>query len=125
MRYRTRSFAAIVAGLLLTISAAASATAAGPTAADVAAIKNFKLTTGFLHKWEAYEAIAAKHPCELSPFLVMNKTKHKKPQSLDEVAAEFDSQPGVHAALKKSGLTARELFLGMSALMGAAMEDVT
>lgn len=123
MRHRTRSFAVIVAGLLLTTCVTAFA-AAGPSAADAAAIRNFKLTTDFMHKWEAYEAMAAKHPCELSPFIIMSQKGRNGPQSLDEAAADFDAHPGVHAALTKVGLTAREALIGMSALMGAAMQSM-
>lgn len=123
MRHRVRSFASGIAGLLLAVTVSAHA-APGPSAADIAAIKNFKLTTDFLHKWEAYEEDAAKHPCELSPIIAM-KPVDGKPRTLDQIVAAFDAQPGVHAALAKEGLTAHEALVGMFTLMGATMQEMT
>lgn len=101
---------------------AAAAMADSLPPADVAAFQNFKLTDGFLHKWQSYEKEAAMKPCEMSPLIAMRKDPGKT-ESLDQVIERFDGQPGVHAALERSGLTAREAVLGLGALMGAAVQD--
>ena len=44
--------------------------------------------------------------------------------TLDQAAAQYDAQPGVHAMLASHGLTAKEIFLGMTTLMAAAAQDL-
>lgn len=113
----------------LLLAAAASSGVAGPAAADnlapadAAALQNFKLTEGFLQKWQAYEKEAAAKPCELSPLLAMQGDTDKT-GSMDTVIKRFDGQPGVHDALARNGLTAREAILGLGTLMGAAIQDM-
>ena len=123
MRHGIRALVGSIAATLLAVSITANAATTGPDSADMAAIKNFRLTTAFLHKWEAYEAEAAQHPCELSPKLAMNSSGNG-PKTLKQAAAMFDAQPGVHAALAKAGFTAREALLGMSTLMAATMQEM-
>ncbi|WKE66255.1 hypothetical protein PVT67_03120 [Gallaecimonas kandeliae] len=105
---------------MLLASVNAGAGAAGP--ADMAAVSHFKLTGDFLKKWESYQELAAEKPCQLSPMVLLKD--QDEAQSLDQAIGAFDAKPGVHAALSKVGLTAREAILGMSALMGAAMKDM-
>lgn len=113
--------------LLLALSAAAGAQPAGkPTAqqaADMAAVHNFKLTTDFVKKYEGYSEEAAKKPCQLSPLLALAKSG-KKSMTLDQTATTFDAQPGVHAALARHDLSARELLLGTITLSSAAMQEM-
>jgi hypothetical protein len=97
--------------------------AAGPSAADLHAIQNFKLTPQFLHNYEAYEEEATQRPCELSTLIALQKAADSS-QSLDQTIAAFDAQPGVHAALKRNRLTAREMILGMTVLTSAAVEEI-
>jgi hypothetical protein len=113
---------AIGLGLALALAGSLSATAARADAAgDAAAVQNFRLSDGFLEKYQAVEADVAKDPCRLGAFGLL-KSEGK---SLDQVAAEYDAQPGVHAMLARHGLTARETLLGMATLMSAAMEDLS
>jgi hypothetical protein len=108
-------------GLGLALAGSLSATAARADATgDAAAVQNFRLSDGFLEKYQAVEADVAKDPCRLGAFGLL-KSEGK---SLDQTAAEYDAQPGVHAMLARHGLTARETLLGMAALMSAAMEDL-
>lgn len=120
---RTQLRSAMVLALLLALPAGGSALAAGPSADDLSAVESFRLTDGFIRKWETFQAQAAEKPCELSPMLALQKAQ-KKPMSLDETAAAFDAQPGVHAMLEKDGLTARQALLGMATLMNAAAQDI-
>jgi hypothetical protein len=95
---------------------------AGPSPADVSAVQSFKLTPQFLHNYEAYDEATVQKPCELSPLIALSKSKGA--QSLDAMIASFDAQPGVHEALKRNGLTAREMILGMTVLLGAAAQEI-
>lgn len=117
----------VLGALLLALSVTAGAQPAGkPTAqqaADMAAVHNFKLTTGFVKKYEAYSKDAAQKPCQLSPMLALAKSG-KQSMTLDQTVATFDAQPGVHAALARHGLSARELLLGTFTLAAAAMQDM-
>lgn len=104
------------------VAASGESPASSATSADAAAVANFRLTDAFIAKYEAYEEEAAKKPCELSPMLVMAGDENEN-RSLDQVAAAFAARPGVSAALQRHGLTAREMILGMTTLLGAAMQD--
>lgn len=104
---------------------AASSSEAAPSvlADDAASAASFQLTDDFIAKFEAYEEEAAKNPCALSPMMLM-KGNNAENRSLDQTAAAFDAQPGVHDALQRHGLTAREMILGMVSLLGAATQDM-
>jgi hypothetical protein len=91
--------------------------------ADMAEMQNFRLTDDFLQRYQAYEDEAAEKPCELSPIVLLGNDDDQD-RSLGETAAAFDARPGVHAALQRHGLTARELILGMGTLMGAAIHEI-
>lgn len=110
--------------LLLALSACAVVnTASASEISDVATVRAFKLTPEFMHKWQAYEAAAAKRPCQLSPLLAFKKADGAS-MSLDQVIQAFAAQPGVSAELSKVGLTARQAILGLSVLTGAAMQEM-
>jgi len=92
-----------------------------PSAADVAALKSFRLDQGFLDRFMALQDDAVKDPCHLS---MGNLLKGNQARSLDQAARQYDAQPGVHAMLARHGLTARQALIGMSALLGAVMQDM-
>lgn len=123
----SRMITCALGALLLVLCATAGAQPDDqPTAqqaADMAAVHDFKLTTGFVDKYEAYSEEAARKPCQLSPMLALAKSG-KQSMTLDETAAAFDAQPGVHAALARHDLDARELLLGTITLSSAAMQDM-
>jgi len=106
-------------------SAAGNAQAAsdGNRAADLSAMENFQLSDDFIKKYQGYEDEAAKNPCELSPMLAMRGAGAEN-RSLTETIRVFDARPGVHAALERNGLTARDLLLGMGVLVGAAAQEM-
>ena len=93
-----------------------------PSAADVAAIRGFTLNDTFLqHYLDANDDIA-RDPCRLG---MIDLLKHGDTfGSIDQAAAHYDAQPGVHAMLARHGLTAREMVLGMVTLSSAAVQDV-
>lgn len=123
IRFKCPSAALLVAIFTAAVSAAATAAAGEPSAADMQAIHNFKLTPGFLENYEAYSAEAIQKPCELNPFILLQKTSGGS-QSLDATIAAFDAQPGVHEALKRHGLTARDVLLGMMTWIRAAAQEL-
>lgn len=92
-----------------------------PSAADIAAINSFQLDQDFLDRYMAIQEDAAKDPCNLSMLTLLGD---EQPHSLDQVASRYDAQPGVHAMLARHGLTARQALIGMSVLIGAAMQDM-
>lgn len=111
--------------LLTLLASAAVGTAAAadaPSAADVAAIRGFTLNDTFLqHYLDANDDIA-RDPCRLG---MIDLLKHGDTfGSIDQAAAHYDAQPGVHAMLARHGLTAREMVLGMVTLSSAAVQDV-
>lgn len=85
---------------------------------DMAALRNFRLTDAFLAKYEAVMDAAAKDPCHLDPSLVLRGNN----KSLEQMAADYDARPGVHAMLARHGITAREVVLGEVTLMLAGFE---
>ena len=111
--------------LLTLLASAAVGTAAAadaPSAAAVAAIRGFTLNDTFLqHYLDANDDIA-RDPCRLG---MIDLLKHGDTfGSIDQAAAHYDAQPGVHAMLARHGLTAREMVLGMVTLSSAAVQDV-
>ena len=110
--------------LLLACIGLFSATAAcASQAADAAALQDFQLTDDFLAHYESFEEDVAQDPCNLSPLLSMQKAQSSQ-MGLDEMAAAYDAQPGVHAVLARNDLTAKTAMLGMMTLLGAAMQDI-
>jgi len=103
--------------------AAAAGNDPSPSAGDVASLTSFQLTDDFIARYEAYEEEAARKPCELSPMMAMMGDEAGD-RTLDQTIAAFDAQPGVHAALQRHGLTARDMILGMGTLLGAAAQDL-
>lgn len=90
--------------------------------ADLRAIQNFKLTPAFLSNYEAYEREVVQNPCALDPMLALQQAGEQS--SLEQTAASFDAKPGVHAALQRHNLTAREVLLGMAVWVGAAAHEL-
>ncbi|MEJ2631067.1 MAG: hypothetical protein P8011_03540 [Acidihalobacter sp.] len=124
MQRISRVFGAGLSVLVLAVLVSAAVnTASASEAGDMAALKGFKLTPEFIRKWQAYEEAAAKRPCQLSPLVAFGKADNAS-SSLEQTIKAFDAQPGVHAELKKVGLTARETILGISVLMAAAMQEM-
>ena len=70
----------------------------GNSAADVAAIHDYTLTTGFLEKWEAIATDPAAPSCSLM-------TLNLHGDSLNEMIANYDARPGNHAYLSSHGLS--------------------
>jgi len=95
----------------------ARADAEQPSAADLAAFRNYSLTTSFLQKWEAVAQDPKAPQCNLTTL-----TLHAK--ALDALVREYDQRPGVHASLESHGLTAREVILATSTLTAAAIQDM-
>jgi hypothetical protein len=87
---------------------------------DVSTLQSFQLTDDYLTKYLAAQDDQVKDPCHLSPtFQMLSSTK-----PLDQLVAEYDAQPGVHAMLARHGLTAREEILGFVVLELAAFEMI-
>lgn len=119
IKARNLSLACAIAGSLL------AATAHADAAQDVAAFQNFQLTDAFIAKYQAVETDTAKDVCKLSPFKVLMQANADKDKiALDQVAAQYDAQPGVHAMLASHGMTAKDMILGMFTLMSAAAQDL-
>jgi hypothetical protein len=106
----------------LTLILAIPVLAAQPHEADLRAIQNFKLTPAFFTNYQAYEREVVQNPCALDPMLALQQAGEQS--SLEQTAASFDAQPGVHAALQRHNLTAREVLLGMAVWVGAAAQDL-
>lgn len=102
-------------------NAAAASTAQSATGA--ATVPDFTLTDAFLAKYQAYQEEAAKDPCALSPLMVLSGEENEN-LTFDQAVAKFGAQPGVAAALQRTGLSARDLIVGMATLMGAAAQDL-
>lgn len=88
---------------------------------DMRLVQNFRLTPEFWARYEAYQEDAAKDPCALDPAVALSQ---QTTRSLDQAAAAFDARPGVHAALQRHQLTAREILLGMTVWLAAAAQDL-
>jgi hypothetical protein len=115
----TRGLAALALCTMATVPAACAASSPGGD------LEGFTLTDGFLAKYQAAEADIAKNPCGLGPMKVMGLANERAGKmTLDQAAAQYDAQPGVHAMLASHGLTAKEMFLGMTTLMAAAAQDL-
>ncbi|NII11288.1 hypothetical protein [Oleiagrimonas sp. C23AA] len=117
MRLMTR----LSLGLVLAAALAAPAAFAAPPAqqmADLKAVQNFQLNEGFLDKYLAAQDDIAKDPCNLSMIGVMSQGG--KDMSLDKMVSMYQAQPGVKPMLARHNLTARQMVLGMAALMQAA-----
>jgi hypothetical protein len=115
-----------LASVLVTTAAQASqvtTAAQASQAKDVAALQSFRLTDDFLAKYQAVDDDSMKDPdpCHLVP-LGLLKSGTGSGKSLDQMTAEYDAQPGVHAMLTRHGLTAREEVLGFMNLFLAAIE---
>lgn len=123
MSYCLFRLRASVLAWCFSLAASLTAVAGAPSAADLSALKNFKLSSSFLEKYEAYEEQAAEDPCNLSPLFAL-QSDDDDTRTLDQTVAAFDARPGVHAALAQHGLNARELILGMTAMIGAAAHDM-
>ena len=81
----------------------------------------FGLSGPAQHYMDANDDIA-RDPCRLG---MVDLLKHGDTcGSIDQAAAHYDAQPGVHAMLASHDLTAREMVLGMMTLTGAAMQDL-
>lgn len=90
--------------------------------ADMAAVHDFKLDEAFLRRYMATGDEIAEHPCKLG---LMGLLKgNSDTTSLDQMAAEYDARPGVHAMLARHDLTARQMILGVAALTQAAASDM-
>jgi hypothetical protein len=115
----------LVAGLtaVMLTTMATAPVVAGQSSADVAAIRDFKLTPDFFDKWKGYEEEAARNPCDLSP-MVTFQASQKKSLTLDQTITAFDAQPGAHAALERNSLDARSAILGIATLMIAATQEI-
>ena len=108
-------------GISLALVGVLAATAAqADQAKDVATLQSFRLTDAWLGKHLAVMDDEVKDPCHLTPAFLLGGGGNDK--SLDQMVAEYDAQPGVHAMLARHGLTAREEVLGFMNLFLAAIE---
>lgn len=108
--------------LLITAASGPALAADAPSAADIAAIRGFTLNDTFLqHYLDASDDIAH-DPCQLG--MVDLLKGNDAFNSIDQAAAHYDAQPGVHAMLGRHELTAREMILGMMTLTSAAAQDM-
>jgi hypothetical protein len=105
------------------MSANDDAASTAQAATSAAAVPEFTLTDAFLAKYQAYQEEAAKDPCTLSPLMVLSGEENEN-LTLDQAVARFGAQPGVAAALQRAGLSAHDLIVGMTTLMGAAAQDI-
>lgn len=108
---------ALTAMLALNWSSGAIALPAQHPAADIAAMHDYILTTGFLDKWKAIAQDSGAPKCSLM-------TLNLHGDSLDQNIADYDARPGNHAYLASHGLTAREMILGTWTLAAAGMREV-
>jgi hypothetical protein len=120
---KANGFTRSLAALSLCVIAIVPMARAASMDDDVAAFQNFTLSDSFIAKYQAVETDIGKDPCGLSPMKVMAQANGGK-TTLSEAAAQYDAQPGVHAMLASHGLTAKDMFLGMSTLMAAAAQDL-
>ena len=93
----------------------------GPSAADLASLRNYPLTSGFLEKWLT---IAADPKAPVKSLDLTSLNQGGKAMSLDAMTATLDSRPGITAYLASQGLTGHDYVLGGSALMMATFEDM-
>lgn len=108
--------------LLLSATSGAAFAADAPSAADIAAMRSFTLDETFLqHYMDASDDIA-RDPCRLGMIDLLKGGDSFT--SIDQAAAHYDAQPGVHAMLASHDLTAREMVLGMMTLTSAAVQDM-
>ncbi len=113
-----RSLAVAILATALTLGSTTPARAADQlSAADLAAFRNYTLTTGFLDKWKAINEDPKAPQCNLTTLTLHAKT-------LDGMVREYDARPGMHAYLASHGLTAREVVLALSNLTAAGIQDL-
>jgi hypothetical protein len=87
-------------------------------AEDMAALKNFTLTEGYLHRWMAAKNEAHEKGTSLqllSPAQMSSSAGHMPP--LSKMVDHVDNQPGAHALLASHDMTTRQYVLGSMALM--------
>ncbi|HKR76481.1 MAG TPA: hypothetical protein VJR95_07420 [Rhodanobacter sp.] len=113
----TRCMAALALCLVATVPAACAASSSG--GADP---QGFTLTDSFLAKYQAAELDIAKDPCRLGFFKLMGSEGSHL--TLEQAAARYDAQPGVHAMLASHGLTAHDMLTGVATLTAAAMQEM-
>ncbi|RKF38190.1 hypothetical protein [Paraburkholderia fungorum] len=93
----------------------------GPSAADLASLRNYPLTAGFLEKWLT---IAADPKAPVKSLDLTSLSQDGKAMSLDAMTATLNARPGISAYLASQGLTGHDYVLGGSALMMATFEDI-
>lgn len=108
---------ALTVTLALTFSTRALALPAEHSAADIATVHDYTLTSSFLDKWEAISKDPNAPACTLM-------TLNLHGDSLSEAISEYDARPGNHNYLASHGLTSRDMILGTSALAAAAMQEM-
>ncbi|HEX7389231.1 MAG TPA: hypothetical protein VF286_03910, partial [Acidiphilium sp.] len=87
-----------------------------PSAADIAAVRAFRLTPGFLGKWLAL----AKDPKMPPPGIVLGKLKDG--ESVAAASAQLDAWPAVHRELGRQGLSSHDYLVGTVALFAAGFK---
>lgn len=113
----------MAACLGLTVHGVAHAATGGqPPAADLAALRGVTLDATFLRKWLTI-GVDPKAPRQAIDLLTLKQGDG--PKSLDAMVATLSARPGAAAYLAQQGLTAREYVLGGTALMAAALDDMT
>lgn len=117
----TSLLASSITVVALALATPSVATAATPSHAIMKAnmeeVTNYRLTESFLRSDFAYALETAKHPCRHTSMRGFALLKEARSQPIDQVAARFDTQPGVHAMLVKHDLTARQAVVGGFAMM--------
>jgi len=117
----THTFSGAVLAFSLAFAASPVTHAAPARAADLAAFRSFTLSEGFLDKWKAIQQDSVKDPCNLG---VASLLAGDDEQSLEQMAASYDAQPGVHAMLERHGLSAREYLVGSFTMLAAGVQDM-
>ncbi|MBN8923871.1 MAG: hypothetical protein BGP10_08365 [Rhodanobacter sp. 68-29] len=122
---KANSFTHGLAALALCAVAALPAACAASSSGSASDPQGFTLTDGFLAKYQAVETDSIKDPCQLSPVKVLGLTGEGAGKAtIDQMAARYDAQPGVHAMLASHGVTAKEMILGTVTLMSAAIQEL-
>lgn len=120
-------FTCALIALALALSAPVGAQTHAPTPSQTVAMEavaNFRLTDSFLKRDLAYTLDGSRDPCRYAFLPLLGKLQNGH-ASLDQIAAEYDARPGVHAMLAKHGLTAREALVGGLAMLSASISVMT
>lgn len=89
---------------------------------EIALQQHFTLTDGLLARYEAAHADVHANPCNTIPTPDMKALRRGQAPSFDDVAAQYDAQPAMHAILTRHSISAKDYLLTQAVLGAGRMK---